>query len=153
MEGGASLNEQALGELSAAWNHCKPNDQAYMELVRILRGFESDDAAVLDGDDGPRICVLAGDRIVYLSTNDSGVIVESRRLSADLAIRREPGAREHRTTRGGVTSRWVFASPTDRELCIKVDGWVSDHQEPDRPEAFAVAIASRVGWLGPEGEE
>jgi hypothetical protein len=145
-DGGYQMNEQVLGELNMAWNHRKPNDPMYAELTRLLGVFETDHAAVLDGPDGPRVGVFDGERIFLLSSNDHGLIIESKLLPMDVLVRREATGREQRQTRGGMTFRWSFKSPTDRGLDLQIEGWVSDHQEPDPPESLAQAMASAHDW-------
>lgn len=140
------MNEQILRELSVAWNHRKPDDPVYMELTRLLRTFETDHGAVIDGPDGPRVGVFDDGRIFLLSSNDDGLIIESRHLPQDVIITREATGREQRQTRGGMTFRWSFKSPTDQALDLQIEGWVSDQDDPDPPEALAQAIASAQDW-------
>jgi hypothetical protein len=142
------LEDQTIRELSVAWSQRNPAGSAAPELAALLRGLDSVGATVVDGS---KVFVDTGDRLLSISANDNGLVVESRRVPEDVVIRREPIEHEQQGMHRGMKSQWSFSSPTDPEFTCEVEGWrCIEHEDEDAAERFALALAGRFGWPIPE---
>lgn len=139
------MEDQTIQELSVALSERDPVGGVPAELPALLRDIEADGAAVVDG---PEVLVLTDCRLLRLSVNDHGVVVASRRVPNDVAIRREPTGREQRgPNHNGMKSRWSFTSPADPEFDFEVEGWgCTEHDDEDATEHLARTIAEKFGW-------
>jgi hypothetical protein len=140
------VNLEPLTEIMDAWHDAPATGKPDSQLSVFLKSEVTDPDTWAVLSDPPRVALLFGRRILFVTPGEEGVAASSVAIPNHMPIRFETGQRSSRPDRtiGGGDRHWYFELPGGP---LKITGWISDRGECDHSEFFARMLASLGGLI------